>query len=435
MRRVLILLAALTALAAAPVAARAAPPWSPPQSLGAPHLFVDPVEVTASGDGTLLAWWRWQDGTGNGARTGWSAASRAPGAVSFGPERAAPDDLFGVVGYARTRTVAGVLRLLSPARETFRLAVRFGRASGSFGRARTIATAAGLRGPRLAANADGVAALAWFADRGTFNDRVYVSLRRPGGSFGSPIRIAEGRIRSVAVAVGSRGDVLVAWDERGTIRARYRRSPQARFAAAETIRSEDTYFAAIEAAVAESGRCYLAWSAQLLREGGGPGPVYYQVAVRPSGGRFRTAQLLERQGPDRTQAPIALATEGRSALVAWTGFDGANARARSAATDAGGRFGAPQDLSPPGTDASPTDVAAGGGSRVVIWDDGSFDANQVFAAFAPPGAGFGAPEAVSEAQEARRGRIVLAARPTVVWTNRPAGSGPPVRTVAQAATR
>jgi hypothetical protein len=36
-------------------------------------------------------------------------------------------------------------------------------------------------------------------------------------------------IRSVAIAVGTRGDVLVAWDARGTIRARYARSFSAGF--------------------------------------------------------------------------------------------------------------------------------------------------------------------------------------------------------------
>ena len=87
-----------------------------------------------------------------------------------------------------------------------------------------------------------------------------------------------------------------------------------------------------------------------------------------------------------------------------------------------------------------SDLAAAGGTRLVVWDNGSFDANQVFAAVAPPGAPFGAAEAVSAAQEARAGRAVLAPTPTVVWTNRPAGSHPPggldaMQTFAQAATR
>ena len=46
-------------------------------------------------------------------------------------------------------------------------------------------------------------------------DRVYVALRRAGHGFGKPRRLATGRIRGVAAAIGERGDVLVAWDARG----------------------------------------------------------------------------------------------------------------------------------------------------------------------------------------------------------------------------
>ena len=98
---------------------------------------------------------------------------------------------------------------------------------------------------------------------------------------------------------------------------------------------------------------------------------------------------------------------------------------RVASTDPAALFGAPQDVSPAGRDGVVSDLAAAGGTRLVVWDNGGFDANQVFAALAAPGAPFGAAEAVSAAQEARAGRAVLAPAPTVVWTNRPAGSHPP----------
>jgi hypothetical protein len=267
-----------------------------------------------------------------------------------------------------------------------------------------------------------------------------VSVRRAGGSFGTPFQIAHGPIRSVAVAVGTRGDLLVAWDARGTIRARYRSPAAAGFQPIETISSDPTDFAQIHAAIADGGRCYLAWSAQFLTEGGSRGPVFNEVAVRPSGHRFRAAQLLERDDETRTQEPIAIATERRDATVAWTGFDGANSRVRVASTDPAARFGAPQDVSPAGRDGAASDLMIAGGTRLVVWDNGSFDANQVFAALAAPGAAFGQAEAVSGADEARAGRAILAPIPTVVWTNRPAGSHPPggiaaVQTFAQAATR
>ena len=440
MGRRLAAFAALLALVL-PAAAAADPPWSATQNLSLPHLFVDPVAITASGDGTALASWSWQDGTGASARTGSSLASRAPGASTFGTERAAPSGTVDIAGYAQTRAIALTDRAIGPANVgRTRLQVAFGTTSGTFGTPRTIADGPRLVRPVLAVNARGDAAIAYFQDRGVADDRVFVSVRRAGGSFGAPFQVGHGSIRSVAVAVGPRGDLLVAWDARGTIRARYRSPNASGFQPIETISSDPTFFAQIHAAVADAGRCYLAWSAQFLSEGGTRGPVFNEVAVRPSGHRFRAAQLLERDAETRSQEPIALATEGRDATVAWTGFDGANARVRVASTDPNARFGAPQDVSPAGRDGVVSDLAAAGGTRLVVWDNGSFDANQVFAAVAAPGAAFGAPEAVSAAQEARAGRAILGARPTVVWTNRPAGSHPhgsiaAVQTFAQAATR
>jgi hypothetical protein len=312
--------------------------------------------------------------------------------------------------------------------------------SGSFAAQRTVADGQRLDRPVLAVNARGDAAIAYFQDRGTDNDRVLVSLRRAGQSFGAPFQVGHGRIRSVAVAVGARGDVLVAWDAAGVIRARYRAPSNTGFQPIESLSSDPTDFAQIHAAIADGGRCYLAWSAKFRSEGGSVGPVFDEVAVRPSGHRFRPAQRLERDDESANQAPIAIVTEGRDATVAWTGFDGANARVRVASTDPAAHFGAPQDVSPAGRDGVVSDLAAAGGTRLVVWDNGGFDANQVFAALAPPGAPFGAAEAVSAAQEARAGRAIIAPAPTVVWTNRPAGSHPPgglaaIQTFAQAANR
>jgi hypothetical protein len=431
-------LAWLLALAL-PAVAVADAPWSPTQNVSLPRLFVDPVDVTASGDGTALAWWAWQNGTSASTASS-SVASRPPGATVFGAERPAPPGTQDIHGYAQSRAVALTVGATSAAGPR-RAAVRFGSMSGTFGPERRIVDDSSLGGvPRLAVNARGDAAIAYYRNLGTSNDRVMVSLRRAGGTFGAPFQVAHGRIRSVAVAVGPRGDVLVAWDARGTIGARYRGPSSAGFQPIETISSNPTSFAQIQAAVTDGGRCYLAWSAKFRSEGGSTGPVFNEVAVRPSGHRFRTAQLLERDGSTRSQTPIAIATEGRDATVAWTGFDGANARVRVASTDPGAHFGAPQDVSPAGRDGVVSDLAAAGGTRLVVWDNGSFDANQVFAALAPPGAPFGGAEAVSAAQEARAGRAILSPTPTVVWTNRPAGSHPPggiaaVQTFAQAAAR
>jgi hypothetical protein len=436
MSRAPVALAAAVLSLALPAGAAADPPWTPPQNVSSAHLFAGPtLGSTASGDGRALAFWSSQDTTEPQLR--WRVASRAPGATAFGPQQSAPSDLVDVVGYGNSRTLAGFQRPIGPP-ETPRtkIQVRFGRTTGTFGSAKTIADAPfRLLSTSIAANANGDAAVAWFADRGTTNDRVFVSLRRAGGSFGSPIQLAEGRIRSVDVAVGPEGQVLVAWDARGTIRTRFRRSMTTPFGGTESIRSEETFFAQLHAAVGSSGRAYLAWSAKFTSEGGAQHAVFYEVAVRPSGQHFREATLLERQPATRPLNAIGIAVTGRDATVAWSGFDGTNGRVRAAGTDAAGRFGAPQDLSPAGSDAVVSDVKAAAGQRVVLWDNGGFDANQVFAAVAlptPPPSPFGPPEAVSPAQEARGGVVVPAAPVGAVWSNRPTGAPP---TFVQAAAR
>ena len=149
--------------------------------------------------------------------------------------------------------------------------------------------------------------------------------------------------------------------------------------------------------------------------------------MRPSGHRFRAAQLLERDGSNRSQAPIAIATQGRDASVAWTGFDGANARVRVASTDPAAHFGAPQDVSPAGRDGVVSDLAAAGGTRLVVWDNGSFDANQVFAALAAAGRALRRRRGgVRPPQEARAGRAVLYPRADR-RVDQPAGGLAPAR--------
>ena len=122
--------------------------------------------------------------------------------------------------------------------------------------------------------------------------------------------------------------------------------------------------------------------------------------------------------------------------VAWSGLDGEERRVRVARFDADLRFQAPQTVSPAGRDAYLSDLASddASGRLLAVWDDG-FDAGQVSAALAEGGGQpFGAPEAVSPLEQARAGHAAFDPRthvPTVVYSNRPDGSG----TYAEAATR
>ena len=423
-----------SAQSAARAAAGAGPPWSPPQTLSSPRLFVDRPALTFGGDGSALASWVTGDGTVHGA-------SRPPGADRFGAERRlarSRDHVLGPRAYGRRRALLATVH-------GGRIAARFGTTAGAFGAPRAIATGRRhVASPALAAAASGAAAVAWFENLGVATDRVYVALRRPGRGFGAPLRLATGAIRRVAVTVGPRGQVLVAWsDKRGRIRVRTRPAGARRFRRADRLAALPALAPELSLSVGRGGRATLAAGSQARSEGGDVGPARFQAAVRPAGARrFRAAQRLETRDRGMVE-PIRMiaATAARRSLVAWTGFDGTRHRARAAATGAGARFGPAQDLSDPGRDAWIGDLAARpGGRALAVWTAGAGDelAGQVQAALAPRGAPFGPPEAVSADEEAR---IPAAAfdpatgRPAVIWSNRPAGSTPPIRTFAQLSLR
>jgi murein DD-endopeptidase MepM/ murein hydrolase activator NlpD len=386
MRRTLLALAVVLVL---PASAEAAPPWSVPRDVSGPFTFVDGLWA-----GNNVIGWRSEDGEAG------APAGRVGDPAFF-------------AGFEAVAIVRG---------SELRVAIR---EPGRFGSGRRIVKRPGIRSPSLAANERSKLALAWFEDRGTANDRVYVALGGRGRAWSKPIRLATGRIRSVSAAIGSRGDVLVAWDARGTVRARFKRRGHG-FGRVETIRSDPAFFARLRTAVASSGRAYVAWAAQFLSEGGDRGPGFYEAAVRPAGRRFRRAQRLDRVGADRYVGGLDLGLTGRGrAIVAW-----ASGRVRVAEAGASGGFGAPQDLStapldedltpPGGVDLFTTD----GGARLVTW---TVAGPAIQAAFAPGGGAFGPPEDVGAGEQARAGWPFMLAwqdhRPDGVYVQRAERTG------------
>ncbi|MEA2312339.1 MAG: hypothetical protein QOE28_2307, partial [Solirubrobacteraceae bacterium] len=199
-------LLSLAVVLAAPAAAAAAT-WSAPQNVSSAHEFVDSPGLVVSGDGTALASWTTGDGTGNSSLAGMGDASRAAGGAAFGASHGLlprtridrrPYLGTGPVAYGRNGAILAVQRAVvrNPLDGRIRLAVRFGHTGGAFGAGRVVRVAKGIRSVSLAAAPSGAAALAWFEDRGVRTDRVYVSLRAPGGRFGAPRLLTIGRIRS-----------------------------------------------------------------------------------------------------------------------------------------------------------------------------------------------------------------------------------------------
>ena len=141
-----------------------------PQDLSRPHTFIDDVSIAFVPSGAGLIGWLLQDGVGAGARGGEAVAARsASGAV--GPARSAPRGRSGdIVLYGRSRAAVALVRPVGSNRD------RVGAAGGVRERGRRLREVRARRAPP--------------ADRAA-------ELRR--------------NRRSVSVAVGPRGDVLVAW--------------------------------------------------------------------------------------------------------------------------------------------------------------------------------------------------------------------------------
>src|SRR5215211_5619210 len=220
--RLLPTLAMAAALLAAAAPASAAT-WTAPATISAPHTFVFGLEAVASGDGSVVADWGFQDGVGNGASAGVRGAGLAPGAAAFGPERALPRDTAEVIAYAR-HSLAALLFTRDPAGPRDRLAVAFGTPDGpSLGAPRTVAVDDVAFLPDLAVGADGSGLLAWIARERGGRRVVKVALRAPGGRFGAPSIIAgTGRANTVTAAVGPQGQRVVAFERSGRLFARYR---------------------------------------------------------------------------------------------------------------------------------------------------------------------------------------------------------------------
>jgi hypothetical protein len=420
-----VLLAILLLLAAAAPATAA--PWRDPVGVSGAHEFVDTLGLAFARDGTGLATWTAQDGVGTGATGGTFAAPLGA------PERriSAASVVTAPVLYGTSRAVVATQR---PAGDKTRLSVVFGRADGSFGAPRTIAVRRNVRSVQLAANARGDIAIAWFEDRGVFDDRVYVALRPHGKPFTPPVLQATDRVRSVSIAVSPRGDLLLAWDARGIVRTRYKPARSSLFRHRVTIASEPAFFAKLRTAVTGNGRAYVAWAAQLLTEGGERGDAFYEAAVMPAGAtRSRAAQLLERRPASEAAGGLDLvADDANGATVAW----GATT-VKAATTGAAASFGAAQTVAP-GLEAALAGAPDGRALVALIADPGDAQDGALQAAAKPATGAFGPPETVTAGPQARVPAAAFDARGNrwgLVWSNRPSGETAPIRTFLQASLR
>jgi hypothetical protein len=208
--------------------------WSPPETLSrTPHTFVGPLQAAAGPTGAAIATWPWQDGTAQHATTGASTAGRRPRGGAFGSERAGPAGLVAVGTFADSRTIA-LIETPAVGAQRMRLSVAYGSTTGSLGAGRTLRVAPILFRPQLAVNSHGSALFAWVeVVRSASGTRRIVRIAERVSSSASHPPVAlpgRGDVQGLAIAVGDRGDAVVAVVRDGrllgrvlTVGPRYRR--------------------------------------------------------------------------------------------------------------------------------------------------------------------------------------------------------------------
>jgi hypothetical protein len=448
------LLGVLLALLAPAVAGAAG--WSTPVAVSSASTFVDAPFMGFWSSGQGLAAWRWADGTGPRRRSGERVAARGADGT-FARERRVPDAavapvVFGRAGVAIVSRSTRVVRRGGAATETARLHVWLGGIAGALVRTWSSPVHRPTGSPALAVNSRGDVAIAWVRVKPGGRRELLLAERKPGRVFSGPTVVARGRPDAVAVAVGRRGNLVVAWAADGAVFARTRRGLARRLEPVVRLGAGARLHTRLRAAVSPGGRAWVAWASQRLSEGGDNGPFVLRAASGRAGGRLFTRPVMlerfRRRASDEGSFDLALDPEGR-AFVAWAGWDGAHFRARLAELAAlDGRLLVRASVSSPGYDAVVADVAASrrAGEALVVW--ARLDAlgelgTEVLAAHRAPSGATESEEVVSSGDRARLPAAAFDPRtglPTVVWSQRegPDGPGVPlsqVRTVLRASTR
>jgi hypothetical protein len=249
-------------------------------------------------------------------------------------------------------------------------------ANGEFGAATVTA---------LAANAAGdAAAVVSVPVRGSVRVVAHQSRLFVRGRGQSSFRkVADIGIRTVgqspaALAINTPGDVLVAWDDRTSVRARLI-TAGGRIGAEQRLGQGGSAFGGrrLVASMDATRRMLVAWMAQRVGEGdyaGGPGIV--ALAYAPPYGSFRRAQVVQRDLPKGGLRAIG-GTAVQAALlrnrgvVVWTGYASGRYAVRTVDISSG-RASSPRDLSPPGGAARLQGLAVGPrGGTVVAWSSGA----------------------------------------------------------------
>ena len=436
------LVGAVVAASAAGTAS-AAPPWSEPRSVGSAAPSVSRATIDFGPGGTALL----------SRRTGANGADRLTTLTPAGrliehkpltDRLAAPPQLFG-----RGRVALLRQRLLSgqeAGSHRVRLSLSLGSTARPAGRGRpqrlaTFTTFPSGRSSAMATGPRGQIAIVWMAYRGDVERgrfRLRLALRRPDGRLelrtvaaGATDETAVYDPPGVAVAIGARGDVTVAYTVGGLSEPRREASVSVRtlrrgrrFGRPQTL-GPHSGVVDLAARASRSGRTVVAWATQDSGEEFSA-PYVVRAAVRaPRAARFGPTQVIDPGELNRefVGGPIRLAmTADGTAALAWSNargrFPDVTRPVRLAIAERDGGFGPVAELAANG---AAQDVALReDGAALVAWTEGG---GPTYAALrAGPAQPFGQPELVTLSSPGGGADYHLAAaydprtrRPTAVW--------------------
>jgi PASTA domain len=161
-----------------------------------------------------------------------------------------------------------------------------------------------------------------------------------------------------------------------------------------------------------------------------------QAAARPAGGRWGAPQDLSAAGENADDPQVAL-NPGGDAVAVWRHWRDSSATVQAAVRPARGKWGVPQDLSVAGVVASGPDIALdSAGNAVAVW--GRYNGNDFIlqAAVRPAGGAWGAPQDLSAPGRDNGGPQVAldsAGNAVVLWTRYGNGSNGVVQESARPA--
>lgn len=435
MRRLLLILAAL--LAVAPAAGAAT--WTAPQTVSAPHEFAGPVLTTTSFDGSTVAVWPWQDNVGNDAVGGWAEAARPSSLqpVSFGPERSALDGTAQIGAFARSQVLAIGAQATGHPGPTgaifYDIGASFAPVGAGFTSERRLATVPLLGVPQLATSGS-TALVSWVEVTRTSSGairRVVRAIDRRDGAWGKAYTLSgTGRANTLTAAASANGDQVVAFDRDGKVLARVRKHGHGWGSLVTLATQNGSTQWQLAAGIDPRGQVRVVWRRHQLSRSGVPGIQSIETAARLVGrSTFTKAQTLTANGASGFR--LAAIPQG------WAVADVEHDQPILHRTTGGSQFAAGQAAAPAQSGARGADVTwSAVGGITVAWVqplNGLTDGIARAASF--ENGAWSAVEDVSPAETVHHVRLTTdgkAGQPVALWTARPSGRPP---SVVRSATR